>query len=759
MRMTLLIAALVAALHVSATAEVASMPVGEMTFTSGNGSLILRLHGEDWLRFTTPLLAGQMPEANILDAGQGWACVGMEWNPAETVQQDELSIPFDIVIEPDFWWAPHLTPEEGFCIAQHVFRSPALIAARGHDILVIVPDLNSTGEADQNPWFMDLDAPARKLWLGMTRTSVPLHVLYKKEPGMTFAPGPVQLGFYVTIYRDEGDPVNPWGRVSQWLWEKWGSPLHAKGEPLRVPMDTFVRHTYTWAFDTWKDALWQEFSINGEKLGAPAFIVNVSQSPNYPGVWYQREFLSVWNQAWFSTLRVGAGMRRFATRTNDPALMERAEMIKRFTLAAPQRNGLFPSVYRTANKEVVVDGEKVLRPEPWDTAFWTNSNRVPWKSEVTDKWFHTLDASWTCLLLLRWYEEFEKDERLLAYVKNYADRLVTLQGASGFFPAWLHPETDAPWDQFRQSPETSMSVTFLLKLAAITGEDSYRDPALRAMDAVIRECAATGRWEDFETYFSCCTWGYPEYLGKRIERNAMYKQCNFSMFWTAEALLECYRATKDSRYLRWGRRTLDELSMTQQVWQPPFIQIPALGGFGVMNCDGEWNDSRECLFAELFMEYYRETGERHLFERGIAALKSAFVMMYCPENPTQKALYEKVHPFFGPEDYGFTMENYGHGGTASSEGEGIGPFTIFTWGNGAAAEARNRVRDHWGDVYVDRQRGMAFGIDSIDAALDNGKLTLTSLSAASRDVRIQYENGYSQDVVLDRTVTLDVPDN
>ena len=24
------------------------------------------------------------------------------------------------------------------------------------------------------------------------------------------------------------------------------------------------------------------------------------------------------------------------------------------------------------------------------------------------------------------------------------------------------------------------------------------------------------------------------------------------------------------------------------MWQPPFIRVPALGGFGVMNGDGEW---------------------------------------------------------------------------------------------------------------------------------------------------------------------------
>ena len=88
-------------------------------------------------------------------------------------------------------------------------------------------------------------------------------------------------------------------------------------------------------------------------------------------------------------------------------------------------------------------------------------------------------------------------------------------------------------------------------------------------------------------------------------------------------MLACYRETGESAYLKWGARTLDELSMVQQVWQPPFIYIPALGGFGVMNFDGEWNDSRQCLFAELFMQYYEEIGDPCLFERGIAALKSS----------------------------------------------------------------------------------------------------------------------------------------
>ena len=33
------------------------------------------------------------------------------------------------------------------------------------------------------------------------------------------------------------------------------------------------------------------------------------------------------------------------------------------------------------------------------------------------------------------------------------------------------------------------------------------------------------------------------------------------------------------------------------------------------------------------------------------------------------------------------MENYGHGGRTNPAGEGMGEFTIYDWGNGAAAEA------------------------------------------------------------------------
>ena len=71
-------------------------------------------------------------------------------------------------------------------------------------------------------------------------------------------------------------------------------------------------------------------------------------------------------------------------------------------------------------------------------------------------------------------------------------------------------------------------------------------------------------------------------------------------------------------------------------------------------------------------------------------------MMYCPQNLDAKRQWEKVWPFVEVRDQGFTMENYGHGGSSSPEGDGMGEFTIYDWGNGAASEAYNRILDKFG---------------------------------------------------------------
>jgi hypothetical protein len=749
--------ALIGILGCSPAAEPPRPAVGrdEAQLVELDAGFEVRLGDTPYAAFGLPRIEGVGdPSVELAEVEGGWHRVRMRWHLETAVQQDDLAIPFEIRLQPDFQWMPHLAPEVGYVAAQHVFRSPAIIVAEGARTLVIVPDLDICGRSPDAPWYLDYDAPNRTAALGMSLTSIPTHVLYRKAPGMELAAGTVELGFYVTAYEDEAEPRNPWSRASHLLWDRWARPLYRAGEPNRVPMGRYVQRTYDWAFGTWGDSVWQEFELDGRRVGAPQFIVNVTQSPNYPGEWEQREFLSIWNQAWFSSLRSASGVMRWARRRGSEDLAERARLTKALALSAPMSNGIFPSVIRTDNREVTIGGEVLRRPEPWSEAYWTNSNRNPENFGVTTDWYHVLDASWTALLMVRWYAELEPDEELLEFARTYGDRLIALQDDRGFFPAWLDPQTQAPAEVYRDSPESSMSVTFLLELADATGEARYRRAGLQAMNAVLAGPVPEGRWEDFETYWSCNRFGQDTLVGHRVDRNGMFKQNTFSMFWTAEALLASWQASGEARYLAWGRRVLDELSMAQQVWQPPFIYVPALGGFGVMNADAEWNDSRQSLFAELFMDYYRATGDPHLFERGVTALKASFTMMYAPENPLAKEQWEKAHPFFGPEDYGFTMENYGHDGTTSPDGVGIGVFTIYDWGNGAASEAFNRTTDHYGDVYIDRRRDEGFGLDSIAVERVAEGFELRDLAdlGAARDVRVVFEDGSEQIVNLDRAV-------
>lgn len=633
-------------------------------------------------------------EYNLEKIDENTLRVEFTFSLEDSIQQDDLQIRIKPSFIPNFNWAPHLTPTDKHIIDQHVFRTPTLIATNAEKGIAIIPDINLIPKEGMPRWYMDLDAQANVLTIGLSNTHVTDHVLFERKGGAVFPRGEIKIGLYIMNYANKEELDNPFRKPLDFFWTNWGQKEFETRNTIKNDLEPYVKHTYNWAFDSWSKYVWQEFTLNGTRVGAPCFIVNTTQSPNYQGEVNFREFLSIWNQAWFSSLRSASGLFRYAKRTNNLELLEKAKLSKELALSAPQKNGFFYGLIATEMEDVTIEGKNYRRSKGWNTHYWGNSNRNPYTWDPRHAPFHVLDMSWTALLMARWYDELEQDERLLNYARTYADALLKKQTPDGYYPGWLDLKTLQPMQHLNDSPESSMSVTFLLKLYEITKDNIYKTSALKAIDRIIEDVVLTGRWEDFETYWSCCRWGSEDHVGKKVERNNMYKQCNFSMFWTAEALLEVYKLTNEDKYLKIGQRVLDELLMTQASWQPPYIYVKALGGFGVLNADGEWNDSRASLFAETIVRYGKELDNKEYIQRGISALHSAFTMMYCPENLVTKKQWEKVWPFFNEKDYGFTMENYGHGGVATEAGEGMGEFTIYDWGNGAAAEGYNRMLDH-----------------------------------------------------------------
>jgi hypothetical protein len=455
------------------------------------------------------------------------------------------------------------------------------------------------------------------------------------------------------------DIANPYGLAARFLWEKWGRAGHERAPP--PPFDAYVAHVLRWAFseEGWAESVWQEVS---SVAAAPVFIVDVGRHPSVPKekrTW--REPRSIWNQTWFSTQRCANGLYRLGEK-------DRARKMTEIALSAPLHDGLFPSVLLADENED--DNETRWR--------WTHSDRRP--PEVNEDACHLVDAAFTCRMLLDWHA-LTGEPRALERVQAFAARAVREQHPGGYFPGYIRPNGHRP-AQLNASPESAVTASLLFEL----GET---DAALRTM-GFLETSARNGEWTDFETYWSCSRWGSPN---RRVERNGVLKQNTLSIFWCAEAFLHAWRATKKPSHLALARRCLDELSLYQAVWDPPFLPAPAHGGFGVMNADAEWNDSRQSLFAPLYFEMYRETNEREYLERGLSALRASFSMMYCPENAGLAKAYEERFPFFGPESYGFMMENQGHDPETP-----IGTFTIYTWGPGSAIATLALVRERFADL-------------------------------------------------------------
>ena len=596
----------------------------------------------------------------------------------ETGESDgiTLRIAHDVA-KPSHVWLPHLTPEKGQVVGDFVFRSPAIIVADRRVAFALVPDVDDIERAHGYRAFLDYDHPERTVTFGAGAYHMEGHVFFRREP-IVCEGQRVDLRLHLLASRDPRDLANPYGMVARFLWRRFArGRLPATSKRDRAAFAQSLQHVVDWAFTPkgWGEEVWQSFELGQKWVGAPVFIVDVTRHPSVPKAerrW--REPRSIWNQAWFSTQRCANGLLRYARQVGSRDLEERARMMTEIALAAPQQGGLFPSVLRS-------DGDGL---DGWDRATWTNSDRRP--PSASERACHIVDAAFTCRMLLEWLG-LVRDGRIMPRVAAFAGRLLRLQRESGAFPGWVEPDGKCP-PELLESPESAMAVTLLFELAARDAASTeFRDAALRGV-GFLEQVIADARWEDFETYYSCAPWGAEQQQGRRVERNGVYKQNTLSIFWCAEAMWAAFLATGRKRYRRLARRCLDELSLYQAVWSPPFLPAPAFGGFGVMNADSEWNDARQSLFAPLYLELARKLESRQLAERAVSALRASFTMLYAPENPALVRAYEARFSFFGPESYGFMMENQGHGA-----GHPIGPFTIYTWGNGSALAAAATMRD------------------------------------------------------------------
>ncbi|MCL4177202.1 MAG: hypothetical protein KJ072_05595 [Verrucomicrobia bacterium] len=79
---------------------------------------------------------------------------------------------------------------------------------------------------------------------------------------------------------------------------------------------------------------------------------------------------------------------------------------------------------------------------------------------------------------------------------------------------------------------------------------------------------------------------------------------------------------------------------------------------------------------------------------------------------------------------------------------------IYDWGNGAAAEAANRILDRYGHVYLDRRRSLAFGVDTVRVRPVGRGWKIVNLDDTPRLLRVVSDDGKVREGRLEKSLRI-----
>lgn len=579
----------------------------------------------------------------------------------------------------DFVWSQNIKSEADDLIPTYGFKSPAVMFQQGEVFAALMPQLSNRRieplaldldvTSDKHPWMSYGQIPAQPHGHSYFRRAVDGHPKVLADTieysySILASRQPVKLG-----YR----------RVVRRLWSKYGHPsLIASPDMQQNVIRTELSSFDSWRKDAWLDyasRVYLGFDCGGRRCGT------LESNRNVSGDWGHAE-PDAWFNAWFQTLRTAYGWYLYGRHTHNANIMAKAESVLTLALSAPQKDGVFPTIYLVNQKQWIADDG--------------------WAGYKDD--YHSFCMSWTAYWMLRWAEDLTPQRRteVLRFVKPYADFLLRHQQSSGVIPSWYDTSTLQPRAEFRDfNAETAVSALFLAELGAATNHDAYITAAERAMNFITNEVVPRQRWFDFETFLSCARKDYSFY----DRWTAQYPQNNLAEIQAPEAWLALYHATHKREYLDRGTKALDYLLLTQQVWNNPSFSPKLLGGFTTQNTDAEWSDARQGYAAIVLFDYFRESGNSEYLERAIAAARSTFA----------------VAPW----------ENWAHTGHIDEPGA----LTGFHWGTGSAMTSVEIMSPMLGDAYIDIKTGHGAGFD---------ECSLRDLRISSTDITFDIESPAKQ---------------
>ena len=664
------------------------------------------------------------------------------------------------------------------------FHAPAVILQEGGLFAALVPQLDELNTSR----VLSPDA-RRKTKIGRGPFSIPIEDAHytmpsmidlnvksgiTKSPVMTFGIADTVIGHHIRYVRDErgengGVMVRklkdflvgysfdlflganvPEGtgyqRVARHQWEKYGHPVFAEKPHLAMPFEEYVKLV--------TKTIFSPILLDGKPVKTPAGVMDAPVAGYEDhGSWLEWEMDGkpvggfrcaapfwddvVHNSPFWNNAEQAVGM--FFCRDLDDKLAERARRIINFCLSAPRNpSGLFATLYNA-------------RAKTWGIA-WTDPMHGEARLFLRDSKSYEIPALCkTGAFLLDYHLRAEPDERIVTYLRPFADWLITAIDEKGTVPSFVSVTMEAS-PILRDSAQSAVAAWFLAEMFNATKDAKYLDGAKRIAAFIEKEILPTAKWIDFEQYLSC---GAKPFTMVRDEWQGQFFRGNMSVIWAAEAFAALHRADGDKRWLTDGERTVDYLSFTQCVWQPHFIYTAnPFGGFGVDNSDSApMLDQRQSETVRPFIYFGKKLGRQDLIERAVAAARAGCVLIVHPRHKENRIF---PHAMFYP--VGVSPENIDH------EAHPQCPMrTHPCWGEGSAvftglAEARRGL----GGIYVDAAHKFAVGVDGVkvvkaEFAKDAVKLEVESWLSATH-LKMPWTEAFTFPVVSSGTGKLQITD-
>ncbi|MBI5471047.1 MAG: hypothetical protein HY961_01735, partial [Ignavibacteriae bacterium] len=343
----------------------------------------------------------------------------------------------------DFVFTPQLRPEPDEVIADHAFRSPALMMQKGTIFAALIPDIHSIdgrGRVLKSSADMQVetaDAPFISFGL-MNWIRKKAHVYYAHTDSLAVDVSDTSLSFSYYLYVSATAPVRRgFQDVVRFEWDHYGHPnFSLPTGPQSEPFASYIHKAwYEYLPQVALSTTYEGKSVTLLRQGRLAWSNTLHKAADNDS----------WFSVWFNSLRTAYGVFVYGQQVGDTLLTKQALGVLDLALMAPQNQGIAPSIFYTDSSG----------------GHWVADHA--WGGIAHGEYVAMFHNAWTNYWLLQWSDILpSRRDEIFRYAGRFAAFLLSHQQQSGVIPSWFDPVTLAPAETFRdENAETAGAALYL----------------------------------------------------------------------------------------------------------------------------------------------------------------------------------------------------------------------------------------------------------------------------------------------------------